>query len=132
MVASNESPVVVAAIARGRMKLAIVRTVHTFIYVVMAMATLVVLAAGVTGMRGPIVWVALSLVAAEGVVFLGNGMRCPLTTLAKKYGDPTGHVGDTLFPKPARATHSELSERCTSWVLSSLPLTSWSHERPHS
>lgn len=89
----------VPATARYGTKLAIIRAVHTFIYVVMAATTLFVLTAGLAGIRGPIVWVALSLVAAEGVVFLGNGMRCRLTTLAKKYGDPTGHVGDTLFPE---------------------------------
>jgi nitrate reductase NapE component len=87
------------AIAPDRTKLAIVRAVHTFIYVVMAAATLVVFAAGVVGARGPIVWLGLGLVAVEGAIFFGNGMRCPLTTLAKKYGHPSGHVGDTLFPE---------------------------------
>ena len=83
-------------------KLAIVRFLHTGIYVAMASATLYVAYCGVSGRRDRLLTIAVGLVAFEGLVFIGNGMRCPLTTLAQKYGDPTGHVGDTLFP-----------ERCT-------------------
>ena len=42
---------------------------------------------------------AVVLVALEGVVFFANGKRCPLTQLAQKYGDSSGHIGDTLFPE---------------------------------
>ena len=80
-------------------KLATVKVIHTVIYIVMACATLYVFLAGILGRRDAVVWTAVGLVAREGVVFFGNGMRCPLTTLAEKYGDPTGHVGDTLFPE---------------------------------
>lgn len=80
-------------------KLALVKLVHTGIYIVMAAATIYVLFAGISGRRGAVVWTAVGLVAFEGIVFFGNGMRCPLTTLALKYGDPIGHVGDTLFPE---------------------------------
>lgn len=80
-------------------KLAIVKVVHTVIYIVMANATLYVFVAGVMGLHDGVVWTAVGLVALEAVVFFGNGMRCPLTTLAQKYGDPSGHVGDTLFPE---------------------------------
>jgi hypothetical protein len=50
-------------------------------------------------------WSDPTLYAPEAVVFLANGRRCPLTDLAQKYGDPSGHVGDTLFP-----------ERCTRYT----------------
>ncbi len=50
-------------------------------------------------MANPLLLIAVSLVAIEGVVFFANGMRCPLTHLARKYGDATGDVGDTLFPE---------------------------------
>ena len=80
-------------------KLAIVKVIHTAIYVLMATATVYVLIAGITGHHDVAVWVAIGLVGLEGAVFFGSGMRCPLTTLARKYGDPTGHVGDTLFPE---------------------------------
>jgi hypothetical protein len=80
-------------------KLAVVKVVHTIIYIVMAAATVYVFASGITGRRERLLLIAVSLVAVEGVVFFANGMRCPLTQLAQKYGDSSGHVGDTLFPE---------------------------------
>lgn len=88
-----------SAAAPNATKLAVVKVVHTVIYVVMALATIYVFVAGVTGRRDALVWAAVALVAVEAVVFVGNGMRCPLTALAKKYGDRGGYVGDTLFPE---------------------------------
>jgi hypothetical protein len=85
--------------AKDSTKLAVVKVVHSVIYVVMAGASLVVFGAGVIGRHNVFVWMAAGLVALEGVIFVGNGMRCPLTTLAQSYGDPSGHVGDTLFPE---------------------------------
>jgi hypothetical protein len=83
-------------------RLTLVRAVHTAIYLVMASAALVVLAAGITGARGPWLWVALALTAAESAVFAANGFKCPLTALAVKYGASMDGAWDTFFP-----------ERCT-------------------
>lgn len=80
-------------------KLTIVKCVHTVIYIVMASATIYVFVSGVTGRRDSLLLVAATLVAIEGVIFFTNGMKCPLTTMAQRYGDPSGHVGDTLFPE---------------------------------
>ena len=86
-------------------RLAVVRRAHTIIYIVMACATLYVFYCGLSGRRDLVLTISAVLVALEGLVFLGNGLRCPLTILAQRYGDPTGHVGDTLFP-----------ERCTRYT----------------
>jgi hypothetical protein len=86
-------------------RLAVVRTVHTVIYVVMAVSTFVLLFAGVTGRTGPWLWLAMALLSVESVVFAGSGMKCPLSAVAVRYGAETGHVGDTLFP-----------ERCTRYT----------------
>jgi hypothetical protein len=80
-------------------RLAIVRTTHTAIYLVMAMATFVLLYAGVTGAQGAWLWMTLALLGIEVAVFAGNGMKCPLTALAVKYGATTGHVFDTFLPE---------------------------------
>lgn len=87
-------------------RLAIVRAVHTAIYVVMASACLVLLYAGITGARGPWLWAALALVGLECVVFIGSGMKCPLTAVAVKYGATPQAGFDTFFP-----------ERCTRHTL---------------
>jgi hypothetical protein len=82
-------------------KLTVVRVVHTAIYLVMAASTFVLVYAGVTGARGTWLWAALGLLGAEVVVFVGNGMRCPLTAVAVRYGATAGHVFDTLLPEAA-------------------------------
>ncbi|MEO7913335.1 MAG: hypothetical protein ABIV47_27105 [Roseiflexaceae bacterium] len=79
--------------------LALVRSIHTAIYIAMAVATFVLLYAGIIGSEGAWLWVALGLLAIEVVVFAGSGMKCPLTALAVKYGAKTGHVFDTFLPE---------------------------------
>jgi hypothetical protein len=71
------SPPTWARHQQDKTKLALVRALHTAIYLVMAAATCIVLYAGITGYRG--VWLngALVLVTIEGVVFVGNGRKCP-------------------------------------------------------
>ena len=86
-------------------RLTLVRAVHTVIYVVMASAALVVLAAGITGARGPWLWVALGLTAIESAVFAACGFKCPLTAVAVKYGATKDGAYDTFFP-----------ERCTRYT----------------
>ena len=79
-------------------RLWLVRSLHTVIYVVMAIATFVVLYAGVTGATGPWLGVALGLLAIETVLFVASGMKCPLTAIVARYaGDAP--VSDTWFPQ---------------------------------
>ena len=82
--------------------LALIRVLHTTIYLVMAASTFVLLYAGITGAQGPWLWIALVLLGVEVIVFVGNGMKCPLTALAVRYGAETGYVFDTFLP--GRAT----------------------------
>jgi len=79
--------------------LLLVRWIHTLIYVVMVASIAVLLYGGIAGYDGPWLWGALGLLAAETVVFLGNGLRCPLTALAVRYGAEKGHAFDTLLPE---------------------------------
>lgn len=79
--------------------LAFVRFVHTAIYIVMAIACFVLLYAGISGHSGVWLWVALILVGTETVVFFGNGMKCPLTALAVRYGAEKGYAFDTFLPE---------------------------------
>lgn len=83
-------------------RLTLMRAVHTVIYVVLTSAALLVLAAVITGARGPWLWIALGLVAIESAVLAANGFKCPLTAIAVKYGATNDGAYDTFFP-----------ERCT-------------------
>jgi hypothetical protein len=80
-------------------RLWLVRAVHTAIYVVMASSAFALLFAGVTGASGPWLWLAASLMTIEVIVFVGSGMRCPLTAIAVKNGAARTGVADTFFPE---------------------------------
>ena len=84
------------------MKLTLVKSVHSAFYLSQVAAIAYILWAGITGRRGAHLHQAFALAAFEGIIFVGNGCRCPLTVLAQRWGDPKGNVGDTFF-----------SERCT-------------------
>lgn len=86
--------------------LVLVRAAHTVIYVVMASAVFVVLYAAATGAQGWWLWTTLGLVVLESVVFVGNGMACPFTAWAVRYGADKAGAWDTFFP-----------ERCTRHTL---------------
>lgn len=79
------------------LRLTLVRTIHTAIYLVMAGSVFAVLYAGIVGANGQCVFVPLSLVAIEIAVFIGSGMKCPLTAVAEKYGAEPG--ADTFLPE---------------------------------
>ena len=68
-----------------------VKVLHSVAMVVMAAAATTVLVDGLTGRRDVWLTVSLVLIGAEGVIYLANGRRCPLTKLALRLGDATGH-----------------------------------------
>ena len=82
-------------------RLALIRAVHTAIYLVMAASTLLLVYAGVTGATGVWLWGALGLLAIESAVFAGNGFRCPLTAMAVRAGAEKGYAFDTFLPERA-------------------------------
>ena len=99
--ASTAARVVVPSETKNAQRLALVRGVHTVIYIVMATSTLLLVYAGLTGAQGWWLWVALGLLAVETVVFAGNGIKCPLTALAVSYGAEKGYAFDTFLPERA-------------------------------
>ena len=80
-------------------RVALVRGVHTAIYLVMALATFVVLYAGATGAHGAWLWVAAGLIGVESVVFAASGMRCQLTAVVARYDAGGTGVPDTFLPE---------------------------------
>ncbi len=85
-------------------RLTLARLAHDAVYVVMAISTLAVLYAGLTGANGRWLTIAVALIMTEIVVFVGFGMRCPLAILALQYGAETGHAFEAvLSPRMSRA-----------------------------
>jgi len=65
----------------------------------MVLAIFYILYCGITDQLGTPLYVALAIVSLECVVFVGNGMKCPLTGLAKTFGAEKGYVFDTFIPE---------------------------------
>ena len=56
--------------------------------------------AGVTGRVGTWLWIAIGLVAFETIVLFANGIKCPMSPLAEKYGArETDFLYDTFIPE---------------------------------
>jgi hypothetical protein len=80
-------------------KLFAIKTIHTVIYLIMVMGIIYNLYAGITKTYNTLLYISFGLLILESIVFFAFGMKCPLTDLAKKYGDQKGYVGDIFLPK---------------------------------
>ena len=78
--------------------LVVVKTVHTAIWALVEAAMAYLLVSG--AMRRSDRWagIAGAVVAGETAVFLANGARCPLTSLAESLGAEDGSVTDIYLP----------------------------------
>lgn len=79
--------------------LAAIRAIHSAIYLAMAWSVLYILFCGIAGRSGTLLAIALVLVGVECVVFIGNGMKCPLSKLATDYGAKEATFTDTFLPE---------------------------------
>lgn len=79
----------------------VVKVFHSLLLLVMATASVTVLVDGITGRRDLWLVLALLVVGVEAVAYTANGLRCPLTSLARRLGDPTGHdwLCERLLPE---------------------------------
>ncbi len=78
-----------------------VKLIHTIVFVTISAAILYVWYAIVTETTGLLLTISVGLILLEIVVYLGNGLRCPLMKLALRYGDATGNdfVVDIFLPR---------------------------------
>jgi hypothetical protein len=76
-----------------------IKAFHTLAWVSIESCVLYVLYAGLRGRTGKRAAIAGGIVAGEVLVFAGNGLRCPLTGLAERYGAEHGSVTDIYLPK---------------------------------
>jgi hypothetical protein len=78
--------------------LALIRAVHTSVFLVMLSAIGWLVVSGLIGRRDRTVAVAACAVAVEAGVFLANDHICPLTPLAERMGAENGSVSDIFLP----------------------------------
>ena len=79
-------------------EIALVKWVHTLIFLYMGACVLNILYSGLTNRISRLTKVSLAMVTCEGLIFFGNGRRCPLTNLAESLGSGNGTVGDIFLP----------------------------------
>lgn len=82
-----------------RALLTTVKVFHTFLWFTIEGCMLYVLWAGMRKRSDRRAGLAAAVVAAETLVFAGNGFHCPLTAVAQGLGDNTGSVTDIYLPR---------------------------------
>ena len=81
-----------------RNKILAVKSIHIAIFIFMTICLFYILYCAVTRTYDWTLLTAIGLLAINGMSILFNHFECPLTTLAKKYGDKKGTVTDIILP----------------------------------
>lgn len=78
-----------------------IKTFHTIVFLFMSACILYILYAGLTRTTNGLVAAAVAVVVLECAVWWFSGRRCPLTDLARQYGDETGNdwIADMFLPR---------------------------------
>lgn len=82
-----------------RLALVVVKSVHTLIWLFVEAAVGYLIYAGFAKRSDRRAAITGAVVAAESIVYLANGARCPLTGLAESLGAQSGSVTDMYLPK---------------------------------
>jgi hypothetical protein len=76
-----------------------IKAVHTLAWLSIESCMVYLLFAGFARRSDRRAAIAAGVVAGECLVFAGNGLRCPLTDLAKQLGANQGSVTDIYLPR---------------------------------
>ncbi|WP_427115395.1 hypothetical protein [Pseudarthrobacter scleromae] len=76
-----------------------IKAVHTLAWLSIESCVVYLLITGLAGRTDKRAGLAAAVVTTETLVFAGNGFRCPLTGLAKRYGAESGSVTDIYLPR---------------------------------
>jgi hypothetical protein len=83
----------------NKTKVFIVNTFHVTVYLVMVSSIFYIIYAAIAKVFGPILIATLTLLSIEIAVFVGSGMRCPITDLSQKYGSEDGYAFERYLSK---------------------------------
>jgi hypothetical protein len=99
-----------------------VKAVHSLVFFVVEWCVGAVLWDGVRGRTDRRTALAAVIVAAESLVFVGNGFRCPLTSIAERHGAVRGGVSDIYLPRWLAAKLPGVHVPLIAWAV-------WLHRR---
>ncbi len=88
---------------KNSIKLILIKLIHTLIFAFMAACVLFILYCGIVGIRNQFLFVSIAIIIIEGIVLFLNKFKCPLTTLAMKYGDQHDRFSDLFLPQQIAA-----------------------------
>lgn len=83
----------------NKTKVFIINTFHVSVYAVMVISIFYIMYAAIARAFGPLLVITLGLLTLEVAVFVGSGMRCPLTDLSHHYGSENGYAFDRYLSK---------------------------------
>jgi len=79
-------------------KIFFIKLVHSLIFFLMVGCLTYILYSGITETFNWVLLFALIALLIEGIALIINKWRCPMTTLAEKYGAEKGTVTDIFLP----------------------------------
>ena len=76
-----------------------IKSFHTVVAILLSACLGLVVYSAITGQIFGWTWVAFGSLLLEGVVYISNGWRCPLTSYAEQKGAMKGSVSDIFLPR---------------------------------
>lgn len=76
-----------------------IKSFHTVVAFFLSACLGLVVYSAVSGKIFTWTWIALVLLFLEGVIYISNGWKCPLTSYAEQKGAMKGSVSDIFLPK---------------------------------
>ena len=86
-------------IRRSRTALGAIKAIHTLAWFSIESCMIYLLYTGATRRSDRRAAIAGAVVGAESLIFVANGFRCPLTSLAEELGAEHGSVTDIYLPR---------------------------------
>jgi hypothetical protein len=80
------------------LKLTLIKTIHTIIWIFYNVVIFYLLYAVIAGKIDKWIWIGLGLFLLEAIILLSFKMKCPLTIIARRYSDSDKHNFDIYIP----------------------------------
>ena len=76
-----------------------IKILHASILILVSLCMAYILYCGLAKKQNKLLIIAVLIPIIEGIALFLNNWECPLADLARKYGDPQGHVAGIFFPE---------------------------------
>ena len=82
----------------NKKKIFVIKLIHSILFFLMAFCLFYILYCAISRTYDWTLLIAMVIIILEGLSLVFNHWRCPLTTLAEKYGAEKGSVTDIFLP----------------------------------